>query len=137
MQNIILKPGKTTEMAKLLFREERNLKRLDGWFFAREAAVKASKSLKGQPKELVAAQELRAIFENLPLSISENAIFAGTQRDAFARSYALINPAFEVETFSGYCDPTAVFNDIEPNEEITAERISTLRNYTKQSDFVK
>lgn len=137
MQNKVLEPGRTTEMAKLLFKEERSMKRLDGWFLAREAAVKASKSFQSQPKELVAALELRAIFEDLPLSISENAIFAGTQRDAFARSYALINPAFEVETFSGYCDPTAVFNDIVVNEEFTVKRIEDLRNYTKQSEYVK
>jgi choline trimethylamine-lyase len=137
MQNSVLEPVKVSEMAKLLFKEERSLKRLDGWFFAREAAAKASKSFKEHPKQLIAAFELRAIIDELPLSVSENAIFAGTQRDSFARSYALINPAFEVETFSGYCDPTAVFNDIEPNKEITAERIEALRNYTKQSDYVK
>ena len=137
MHNSVLEPAKTTEMAKLLFKEERSLKRLDGWFLAREAAVKASKSFQSQPKELIAAFELRAIFEDLPLSISENAVFAGTQRDAFARSYALINPAFEVETFSGYCDPTAVFNDIVANEEFTTERIEALRSYTKQSAYVK
>lgn len=137
MLNPILNSVKISEMAKLLFREERSLKRLDGWFLAREAAVKASKSSFGQHKEVVAALELRAIIDDLPLTISENAIFAGTQRDAFARSYALINPAFEVETFSGYCDPTAVFNDIEPNDEFTRERITALRDYTRQSEYVK
>lgn len=132
-----LTPEKITAMAKDLFREERALKRLDGWFLARESAAKAAQSLPSQPKVLIAAHELRAIVEELPLTVSENAVFAGTQRDAFARSYALINPAFEVETFSGYCDPTAVFNDIEPNEEFPAERIEALREYTKQSDYVK
>ena len=137
MHNPILNSDKISEMAKLLFREERKLKRLDGWFLAREAAVKASKSSFGQHKEVIAALELRAIVDDLPLYVSENAIFAGTQRDAFARSYALINPAFEVETFSGYCDPTAVFNDIEPNDEFTRERITALRDYTRQSEYVK
>ncbi len=137
MKNALGETQKLTEMAKLLFKEERSLKRLDGWFFARESAVKVTKNIGKQSKELAAAFELRAIIEDLPLSISSNAIFAGTQRDAFARSYALINPAFEVETFSGYCDPTAVFNDIVPNEEVTAERINNLREYTKQSEYVK
>ena len=72
-----------------------------------------------------------------PISISPHAVFAGTQRDAFARTYALINPAFKVEEFSGYCDPTGVFGDIEPNEEITRERIDSLREYNKNSDYVR
>ena len=97
MNTLILDSGKISEMAKKLFKEERSLKRLDGWFLAREAAAKASKSAKQQPKQLIAALELRAILDDLPLTVSENAIFAGTQRDAFAKSYALINPAFEVE----------------------------------------
>ncbi|MBQ7102245.1 MAG: pyruvate formate lyase family protein, partial [Clostridia bacterium] len=65
-----------------------------------------------------------------------NNVFAGTQSDSFARSYALINPAFQVETFSGYCDPTAVFGDIEPNEEFTEERINLMRERTKKGDYV-
>ncbi len=136
--NTILKDHKRiSEKAKLLFKEERSLKRLDGWFLAREAAMQASEALAAEQKEVRAALELRAIIDSLPLSVSDNAIFAGTQRDAFARSYALINPAFEVETFSGYCDPTAVFDDIEVDEVFTQERIDSLRMKTRQNDYVK
>ena len=128
------RPGQITEMAKTLFREERALKRLDGWFYAREAAM----SVEGEtPLEKKAASELRRMIMALPLDISENAVFVGTQRDAFARTYALINPNFRVETFSGYCDPTAVFDDIEPNEVISRERIDALRKKTSDSDYVR
>ena len=113
-------PEKVTELAKKLFKEERSLMRLDGWFLARESARRADEEAGNQPKEKLAALELCKIVDELPLSISEYAIFAGTQRDAFARTYALINPAFKVETFSGYCDPTAIFGDIEPNEEFSS-----------------
>ncbi|UKI36541.1 MAG: hypothetical protein L6V93_22120 [Clostridiales bacterium] len=44
---------------------------------------------------------------------------------------------FKVEEFNGYCDPTAVFNDIEPNEEFTSERIRTVRQYMQNTDYVK
>ena len=137
MRSMVTDPARITEKAKLLFKEERSLKRLDGWFLAREAAAAVFGQNAGQPKAIAAALELRAMIEALPLSISEHAVFAGTQRDAFARSYALINPAFEVETFSGYCDPTAVFNDIVPNEDIGRERIEKLRAFTNQTDYVK
>lgn len=121
-------------MAKALFREERALKRLDGWFYAREAAMSAKDEA---PIEAKAASELRRMVMALPLDISDNAVFAGTQRDAFARTYALINPNFRVETFSGYCDPTAVFDDITPNEEISRERIDALRQKTNESCYVR
>jgi formate C-acetyltransferase len=137
MSRILYSPAKATEMAKLLFKEERSLKRIDGWFLARELARKADEENGELPKEMKAALGLSKILAELPISISENAVFAGTQRDAFARTYALINPAFRVETFCGYCDPTSVFDDIEPNEEFTRERIDSLREYTKKSDYVQ
>ena len=127
--------GQITAMAKELFREERAMKRLDGWFLAREEASKIGAGCKASDK--LAADQLEQIVRTLPLSISENAVFAGTQRDAFARTYALINPAFTVESFAGYCDPTAVFDDIVPNEEFTQERINALRTKTSEGDYVQ
>jgi len=100
---------KITAMAKALYREEKAKKRLDGWFLAREIVCDHAEEYVGLSREMRAAKELEEILQELPLSISDNAVFAGSQSDAFARSYALINPAFRVETFSGYCDPTAVY----------------------------
>lgn len=135
--NQIYEAKKITAMAKELFKEERAKERLDGWFLAREIVCNHAEEFKDYSREMRAAKELEAILKELPLSISEYAIFAGSQSDAFARSYALINPAFQVETFSGYCDPTAVFGDIEPNEEFTKERIARVRDFTKNSDYVR
>ncbi len=126
-----------TAAAKELFKEERSKKRVDGWFISREIVYKKQESLVGLSKEMRAAKELEAILNELPLSISDHAIFAGSQSDAFARSYALINPSFRVETFSGYCDPTAVYDDIEPNEEFTPERIARVREFTKNSAYIR
>ena len=126
-----------TEMAKKLYREEKAKKRLDGWFLAREIVCNHAADFAGLSRERKAAEELNAILRELPLSISEHAIFAGSQSDAFSRSYALINPSFRVETFSGYCDPTAIFADIEPNEEFPAERIERVKTFTRQSDYVR
>lgn len=126
-----------TAKAKELFREERAKTRVDGWFLAREIVCDQQPALVGLSKEMRAAKELEAIVTELPLSISEHAVFAGSQSDAFARSYALINPSFRVETFSGYCDPTAVYNDIEPNEEFTPERIDRIRDFAKNSEYVR
>jgi len=128
-------PSQLAAMAKDLFAEERSINHLEGWFLAREAATYADID-SPEGSELRAALELKAIIDAMPLSISAHAAFAGTQRDAFARSYALINPDFTVETFSGYCDPTAVFGDIQPIGDITQKRIDTLREKTRRSAYV-
>ncbi len=130
-------PAKTTEKAKLLFKEERAINHLEGWFIIKEAEQKAYEKYASLPPMRRAAEKFREAVKILPLSISDHAIFAGTQRDAFARSYALINPSFRVETFAGYCDPTAVYNDIDPTEEFPKERIEDLRELDKQTDYVK
>ncbi|MBQ8183311.1 MAG: hypothetical protein IJ025_05355 [Clostridia bacterium] len=130
-------PVKTTESAKLLFKEERAINHLEGWFIIKETEQKYDNEYKALPPMNRAAEKFREAVKVLPLSVSDHAIFAGTQRDAFARSYALINPSFRVETFAGYCDPTAVYDDIDPTEEFTVERINALRELDKQTDYVK
>ena len=130
-------PEKITQKAKELFVEERAKMRLDGWFHIQEIKRSCDSLYASDHIELRAAKTLREIARKLPVSLSSKAVFAGTQDDAFARSYALINPAFTVESFTGYCDPTAVFNDIEPGEGITSEKIEEIRNYNKQTAYVK
>ena len=123
--------------AKTLYAEEREIKRLDGWFLAKETEMLFEKAYAGEGKELKKAHLLREVISSIPLSLSDNAIFVGTQRDAFAKSYALINPSFTVAGFSGYCDPIAIYGDIEPNEEFTEERIDRVRHHAAESDMVK
>ena len=126
-----------TQLAKNLFAEQKNTFRLDGWLFIKEIENKYSDAFKDLSPMEKKAELLCKVAEELPISISDNAIFAGTQNDAFARSYALINPTFRVESFSGYCDPTAVYDDIEPNEEIPASRINAMREIDRKSDYIK
>lgn len=131
----ILNAVKITEMAKLLFAEKRAGNRLDGWFIAKEKELELDKVYAGENEEVKKALILRDIIKTIPLYLSDYQLFAGTQDDAFARSYALINPAFKVEEFSGYCDPAAVFGDIVPNEEFNAERIAKARNEFAETEY--
>ena len=126
MKNIYT-PEKLTKKAKALFVNERAKMRLDGWFIAKEAELNLQEKYKNECEEVKKAYILRELVDIVPLRIDDNQIFAGTQDDGFARSYALINPSFRVEGFSGYCDPAAVFGDIEPNDEFTAERIAAAK----------
>ena len=127
------KVTEVTDMANRLFAEERSIKRLDGWFLTQETWRDAEAKVSGMDAENAKARLLVESLKALPLSVSDNAVFCGTQRDAFARTYALINPAFKVESFSGYCDPTAVYGDIEPNEEFSVTRIAKMRQFAERS----
>ena len=131
----IYTPEKLTKKAKALFVNERAKMRLDGWFIAKEAELNLQEKYKDYSEEVKKAAILLDLVSIVPLWIDDNQIFAGTQDDAFARSYALINPSFKVEGFSGYCDPAAVFGDIEPNEEFTAERIETAKTAFSKTDY--
>lgn len=125
------------QLAWARFEEERSRKRLDGWFIAKEIARDCDRKYEQLPPGVKSAETVREIARRIPISISEHAIFAGTQNDAFARSYALINPAFKVDSFTGYCDPTAVFDDIAPDETFSEDRIASLREYTKEMPFTR
>lgn len=131
----ICTPEKITELAKERFQEERSMKRLDGWFLAKEIQRDCDSEFKDDPDCIRIAKTLLRQAEKLPLSISDYCVFAGTQDDSFARSYALINPSFKVDSFKGYCDPVAVFGDIDPSEEIPQERIDSLREYNNHTKF--
>ncbi len=131
----IVNAEKITEMAKALFAEKRAGNRLDGWFIAKEKELELSKVYAEENEEVKKALILRDIIKTIPLYLSDYQLFAGTQDDAFARSYALINPSFKVEEFSGYCDPAAVFGDIEANGEFNAERIAKARNEFAKTEY--
>lgn len=133
----LLSAAEITELAKKRFREERKIDHLEGWFLAKEIQRRCDSDYKDLPDSIRIAKTQVKVAEELPLWISDYSIFAGTQDDAFARSYALINPAFSVDSFKGYCDPVAVFGDIDPIGDITQERIDDLRAYNKQTPFAK
>ncbi len=126
-----------TKLAKERFKEERSLNHLTGWFLAREIAMECDEKFREDPDSIRIGKTLVEVMKRIPLTLGEYHLFAGTQDDAFARSYALINPSFEVKSFEGYCDPVAVFGDIDPVGDITAERIARVKEYYSKNDFAK
>lgn len=126
-----------TDMAKARFREERALDHLEGWFLAREIAMECDAKYADDVDCVRIARTLLEVVKRIPLTLGDYHVFAGTQDDAFARSYALINPAFTVKSFAGYCDPVAVFGDIDPIGDITRERIDRVKDYYSKNDFAR
>ena len=103
----ILKDG----LRKLVDGKRRQL-RVDGWFYLQELRMRERETMRRggtDPDDPAAAGELLCrLAEKMTLSIPEGSALAGTQDDAFSPSYALINPAFRVQSFAGYCDPLAI-----------------------------
>ncbi len=134
----VISPEKLSKKAKNLYcREREEHKVLNGWFLAKEIAADVDDTTAETHPELRAVEELEAIIEKLPIELHEHAILAGTQRDAFAASYALINPAFRVETFRGYCDPLEVYDFASVHGDVTAERIASMRTRYAKTPYVK
>ena len=131
----IYSPQEITDLAKERFKEERSLNHLEGWFLAREIAMECDQKFKDDPDCIRIGKTLIEVMKHIPLYLGDYHLFAGSQDDAFARSYALINPSFEVKSFEGYCDPVAVFSDIDPIGDITEERISQVKEYYSRNDF--
>lgn len=131
----MLHAEKITELAKKRFQEERSLNHLEGWFLAKEIQRECDEKFKDDADCIRIAKTQVEVMKRLPLTLGDYHVFAGTQDDSFARSYALINPAFTVDSFCGYCDPVAVFGDIDPIGDITQERIDDLREYNKQTAY--
>lgn len=125
------------EKAKNLYACERNKKRLDGWFLVEEIYIRTMKESVRKEHILKTSEALRHVVEELPIYLDDNNVFAGSPRDAFARSYALINPNFKVSTFEGYCIPTDAFNDIESNETYPQQRIERAREEMGKTDYIR
>ena len=133
----IYNPQELTELAKERFKEERAQNSLTGWFLAKEIGMECDEKFKDDPDCIRIAKTQVEVMKRIPLTLGDYHVFAGTQDDAFARSYALINPSFTVKTFEGYCDPIAVFGDIDPIGDITEERIAHVKEYYGKNDFAK
>jgi pyruvate-formate lyase len=116
---------------------------VEDWFFVQEIHMQERENIIAEGKDPFSqeavAECLCKIAERMPISIPPGSCIVGSQDCAFSPSYALINPTFRVEEFAGYCDPTAIYNDISPNPEsgITEERISKVRKYWEQTPYVK
>lgn len=124
-----------TELAKKRFQEERNINHLEGWFLAKEIQKECDERFREEEDCIRIARTQVEVVKNIPIHIGDYHVFAGTQDDSFARSYALINPEFTVDSFCGYCDPVAVFGDIEPCGDITQERIDRLKEYNNHTPY--
>ncbi len=129
--------------AEMVRKFKRSQETVTDWFFVQEIKMNERIRLENAGGDLdsplAAAQILCCLAQQMPINIPDGSVIAGSQDCAFSPSYSLINPSFKVEDFAGYCDPTAIYNDISPSAEngLTAERIAKVRNYWECSPSVR
>jgi len=132
---------KLTEGVESLRRFKRNQKTVNTWFFVQEIKMREHKAMlkEGLTPDTSAGQAelLCRVVETMPLSIPDGSAVAGSQDVAFSPSYALINPSFKVEEFAGYCDPCAAYSDVAIEDDLTEERVETVKKYWENTDYVK
>jgi len=116
---------------------------LIGWVLAKD--IQRRKLLEIGNKHSPAMTQailLESVCEQLPIFIEPGQIFAGTEEDAFSASYALINPAFRIESFQGYNDEMAFYDDVKPGDkrgdiEVTKEMIKNNRIFWSKHPSVE
>ena len=134
----ILKEG-----VELVRKAKRSQECMDEWFLVQEIKMQEARTMRAEgrnPDDAAGQAELLCrMVRRIPISIVKGSAIAGTQDGAFSASYALINPSFKVEEFAGYCDPTAIYDDVLPNSKkgITKQRIQTVRQYWEKTGYVK
>jgi formate C-acetyltransferase len=131
------------EGVELVRKAKRFQEYMDEWFLVQEIRMQECEEMRAEgrnPDDAAGQAELLCrVVRRMSISIVKGSAIAGTQDGAFSASYALINPSFKVEEFAGYCDPTAIYNDVSPNPEksITKERIQAVRQYWEKTGYVK
>ena len=124
-------------------RHKRSQEMISDWFFVQEIKMNERIRLEAAGVDLdspmAQAEILCAITEQMPIDIPDGSVIAGSQDGAFSSSYSLINPSFKIEDFAGYCDPTAIYDDVFPSEQnhLTAERIRKVRDYWESAPYVQ
>jgi formate C-acetyltransferase len=139
----ISEPARLADDVEAVRAGKRAQQRVDTWFYVQESEMEHRERLIAEGKlptsPAFQAELLCAVVRDMPLSIPDGTWIVGSQDGAFSPSYALINPSFEVESFAGYCDPTAIYDDIKPDASLglDAERIERVRQYWAQTPYVQ
>jgi len=121
----ILDVEKLKKYLNLIIKRNAGKNNLIGWVLAKD--IQRRKLLEIGNKYSPAMTQailLESVCEQLPIFIEPGQIFAGTEEDAFSASYALINPAFRIESFEGYNDEMAFYNDVKPGSKIADIKVT-------------
>jgi len=121
----ILDTKRLEEYLDVIIKRNAEKHNLIGWVLAKD--IQRRKLLEIGDKYSPAMTQailLESVCEQLPIFIEPGQIFVGTEEDAFSASYALINPAFRIESFQGYNDEMAFYDDVKPNDKIADIKVT-------------
>ncbi|MDO5554322.1 MAG: pyruvate formate lyase family protein [Planctomycetia bacterium] len=129
------------EGVETIIANKRKQTTLSSWFRWQELKMAVRDELASEGSDpdspMCQAEILVRCVMRMELTIPEGSVLAGTQDDAFSPSYALINPSFKVESFAGYCDPVAIYDDMAATEEYPQERIESMKARVRETRYVR
>ncbi len=128
------------EGVEILRQFKKEQKIVNSWFYVQEQKMEIIKKLKKEKSIMInsplgQAMILKELAKVIKLEIMPGSVFAGTQDVAFSPSYALINPAFKVESFGGYCDPCAIYDDVVIEGDLTLDRVEKVRTFYREDEY--
>lgn len=128
------------EGVEILRRFKKEQKIVNSWFYVQEQKMEIIKKMKEEKSIIInsplgQAIILKELAKTIKLEIMPGSVFAGTQDIAFSPSYALINPAFKVESFGGYCDPCAIYDDVVIEGDLTSDRVEKVRTFYREDEY--
>ncbi len=126
---------------EILRNYKKEQKVVNTWFYVQEEKMKIMQDMRREGIVIESpdgqAELLCRLAEKVPVVLPPGSVFAGTQDVAFSPSYALINPAFKVETFGGYCDPCAIYEDVTLTDDLTKERVAQVRSFFEDDRYTR
>ena len=126
---------------EILRNYKKEQKVVNTWFYVQEEKMKIMQDMRREGIVIESpdgqAELLCRLAEKVPVVLPPGSVFAGTQDVAFSPSYALINPAFKVETFGGYCDPCAIYEDVTLTDDLTKVRVAHVRRFFEDDRYTR
>jgi len=121
----VLDAKRLKEYLDLIVERNAEKRNLVGWLLAKDIQRRKLLEIGGKySPAMTQAILFESVCEKIPIFIELGQIFAGTEEDAFSASYALINPDFRVESFQGYNDEMAFYDDVQAGEEVAGIKVT-------------
>lgn len=101
-----------------------------GWFTLERIKMQSYLETEGLPPMVRRARMLERLLEEMPISIDEDDIIAGSQDDCFSPSYNLFRGG--IKTFEGYCGYADAYQGL---DGIPEEEVRSVRDYWVNEEF--
>ena len=101
------------------------------WILLEQIKMRSYRKTEGKPLPLRRALMLKALLEEMPISLDPHDLLAGLQDPVFATSYNLFK--IGLENFEGYCGYADLYNEV--RGKFPEEELNEVRDFWLADDF--